>query len=70
MGISLAVSFYGFFSTVVEAEGGGTGAVFSFIAPSSLGKINRVKQNKYKKPDKIKRKNLRVRFKEVIQRCK
>jgi hypothetical protein len=74
MGISLAASFCGFFSTAAEAEGGGTGGVISFAAPSSLGKINRVKQSKYKEMDKTskiiktKRKNLRVRLKEIIQR--
>jgi hypothetical protein len=47
--VSLAVSFCGFLSTVTEVEGGGTGAVFSFTAPSSLENINQVRQNNYTK---------------------
>jgi hypothetical protein len=49
IGVSLAASFYCFLSTVTEVEGGGTRAVSSFIAPSSLGNIKRVKQTKYTK---------------------
>jgi hypothetical protein len=49
IGVSLAASFYCFLSTVTEVEGEGTWAVSSFIAPSSLGNIKRVKQTKYTK---------------------
>jgi hypothetical protein len=48
-GASLTVSFRGFLSADTEVVGGATGAVSSFIAPSSLGNINRVKHSNYTK---------------------
>jgi hypothetical protein len=70
-GVSIAISFWELFSIVVDAEGGGTTAAGSFESSSSLRRNIWIQQNTNKAAMIIdlRRRNLRVSFEEVKQRC-